>query len=104
LRLYYDGDELSISEEFDGTFALETSKLDIPANAALEQYKNLKTIEHCFRELKDFLELRPMYHYKNQRIKSHAFICFLSYYIYAMIDNQLSKAAINMSVEMLLNN
>jgi transposase len=95
---------LSINEEFDGIFTLETSKLDIPANTALEQYKNLKTIEWCFRELKDFLELRPMYHYKNQRVKAHVFICFLSYYIYSIIDQQLCKAKINMSVETLLDN
>ena len=95
---------LSINEEFDGIFTLETSKLDIPANTALEQYKNLKAIERCFRELKDFLELRPMYHYKNQRVKAHVFICFLSYYIYSIIDQQLCKAKINMSVETLLDN
>jgi transposase len=104
LEKSFEYSQVSINEEFDGIFALETSKLDISANVALEQYKNLKTIERCFRELKNFLELRPMYHYKNQRVKAHVFICFLSYYIYSIIDQQLSKAKINISVETLLDN
>ena len=45
-----------------------------------------------------------MYHYKDQRVKAHVFICFLSYYIYSIINQQLRKATINMSVEKLLDN
>ncbi len=41
-------------------------------------YKQLLEVERAFRTLKTTLELRPLYHHKDDRIASHVFICFLA--------------------------
>ena len=38
-------------------------------------------IERAFRNIKSFLQIRPIYPWKNRRIKAHVLICFLGYYL-----------------------
>ena len=45
-------------------------------------YKNLSVVEQAFRNLKTVsLEIRPVYHKKDDRIRSHVFLCVLAYYL-----------------------
>jgi transposase len=41
-------------------------------------YRQLADVENAFRTLKTTLELRPMYHRKEERIRSHIFLCWLA--------------------------
>jgi transposase len=79
-------DEGKIAEEqaLDGCYVIFT---DVPAESmskieAVNSYKRLIRVEHAFRSLKTTrLELRPVYHKKDDRIKCHVFICMLAYYL-----------------------
>ncbi len=45
-------------------------------------YKRLSFVEQAFRNLKTVqLEVRPVYHKKDERIRAHVFICLLAYYL-----------------------
>ena len=45
-------------------------------------YKKLGLVESAFRNLKTVqLEMRPVYHQKDDRIKAHLFLCMLAYYV-----------------------
>ena len=45
-------------------------------------YKKLSFVEEAFRNLKTVqLEVRPVYHKKDERIRSHVFVCLLAYYL-----------------------
>ena len=45
-------------------------------------YKALGGVERAFRSLKTaLLEMRPIYHKKDERIKAHVFMCMLAYYL-----------------------
>ena len=45
-------------------------------------YKKLEQVEIAFRNLKTVqLEMRPVYHSLDHRIKAHVFLCMLAYYI-----------------------
>jgi transposase len=45
-------------------------------------YKKLSFVEDAFRNLKTVqLEVRPVYHKKDDRIRAHVFICMLAYYV-----------------------
>lgn len=62
----------------DGKFLIQTNA-DLPAEEVIAAYKNLLQVETAFRHIKDFIRLRPIYHYNANRVKGHIFICVLAY-------------------------
>ncbi len=78
--------QAQISEEaaLDGLYVIRTpvpaAELDAPA--AVTAYKNLKNAERDFRSIKsDDLDLRPVYHRLEERVKAHVLICMLAAYL-----------------------
>jgi transposase len=68
----------------DGLYVIRTSlsrdKLD--ANAAVTAYKSLAHVERAFRSMKTVdLNVRPIFHYNEQRVRAHVFLCMLAYYV-----------------------
>jgi transposase len=79
-----DKDKIEKESALDGCYVVFTdvSKSDLSAKEAIETYKSLIQVEQAFRSLKTTqLEIRPVYHKTDNRIKCHVFICMLSYYI-----------------------
>ena len=78
-------DEIVKQEELlDGCYVIRT---DVPENKfnkleVVEAYRNLQKVEQAFKNLKTvMLELRPMYHKTDDRLKAHIFMVSLAYYI-----------------------
>jgi transposase len=67
-----------------GKFLLATTS-PLTANGAMESYKELRSVEDAFREIKNFVDIRPMFHSKDCRVKAHVFECVLSYLTEALI-------------------
>jgi len=70
--------------ELDGIYvirsSLETHKRT--ANDIVLDYKSLSQVERAFRSIKTTdLEVRPIYHYGENRVRTHLFICMLAYYV-----------------------
>ena len=68
----------------DGCYIIrsDVSQEKLSAKEIVETYRNLQKVEQAFRNLKTvLLELRPLYHKTDYRIKSHIFIASLAYYI-----------------------
>ena len=68
----------------DGLYVVRTSvgpeRLDTPA--VVETYKRLSAVERDFRALKgDDLLVRPIFHWREDRVRSHLFLCFLAAYV-----------------------
>lgn len=68
----------------DGVYILRTSvastKMD--ATTTVKAYKSLSQVEEAFRCYKSMdLKVRPIYHYKGDRVKAHIFLCMLAYYV-----------------------
>lgn len=80
---------LELEKRIDGTTVLRTSNREMTAEKIVAQYKELSQIEDSFRELADFIELRPMYHRKERRVRSHVFICVLSYLLEKILQRKL---------------
>jgi len=60
--------------------SLPKDKLD--ANAAVAAYKSLAHVERAFRSMKTVdLNVRPIFHYNEQRVRAHVFLCMLAYYV-----------------------
>ncbi len=76
--------EIDTEAGLDGIYIIRTSvspeRLD-PA-AVLDAYKGLKVVEADFRSLKAIdLDLRPIRHWTEQRVRAHVFICMLAAYL-----------------------
>ena len=62
----------------DGIFILLTDKKDLSIQKVVESYKNLKEVESLFYDLKNFVDIRPVRHWLETRVRAHVFICILS--------------------------
>ncbi len=75
---------LALEAALDGIYVV-TSNLsrDKPAAAeVVEGYKSLRNVEQAFRTMKTtLLELRPIFHRLEDRVRAHAFLCMLAYYV-----------------------
>jgi transposase len=46
-----------------------------------QTYKNLQYVERAFDAVKNLIEIRPVFHYKDTRVKWHILMCFFSYFL-----------------------
>jgi transposase len=84
--LTYTLDEAKIEQEscLDGCYVIYTdvSADDLTAVETVESYKSLMQVEQAFRNMKTVqLEIRPIFHKTDDRIRCHVFICMLAYYV-----------------------
>jgi len=94
-RLVWRLDDEAIQTEamFDGCYVVYT---DLPAERmskeeAIASYKKLSLVEEAFRNLKTvWLEVRPVYHKTDDRIRTHVFICMLAYYLQWHMQQRLA--------------
>ena len=79
-----DTEKIATEAALDGFYVIRTSvKQDILGPAGvITAYKNLKYVERDFRITKiDDLDLRPIYHYLQDRVRGHVLICMLACYL-----------------------
>lgn len=79
-------DDQSIAQEaaLDGIYVIRTSvpKTRLSSDDAVRSYKALSQVERAFRSLKTIdLEVRPIRHHLETRVKAHIFLCVLAQYV-----------------------
>jgi transposase len=82
----YRRDETRITEEaaLDGIYVIRTSvKLEaFGSEETVRAYKDLSKVEHAFRCMKTIdIKVRPIFHWLDDRIRAHVFLCMLAYYV-----------------------
>ncbi len=77
-KLRVDHTTVSRETHFDGKFLLRTSDETLSAADIAEGYKALYEAERGFRDLKSTIDIRPVYHHKDQRIQAHIQLCWLA--------------------------
>lgn len=75
-----------------GKFILVTNTAMKP-DEAMKAYKQLQTVENAFDEIKNFLDVRPIFHKKDIRVRAHVFVCVLSFLIERLIERFASETA-----------
>jgi hypothetical protein len=68
----------------DGVYVLRTpvAKGELDTEATVSSYKSLSTVERAFRSCKTIdLEVRPVYHWNEDRVRAHVFLCLLAYHL-----------------------
>jgi hypothetical protein len=71
----------------DGKWLLRTSDLTLTAEDLAAAYKQLLAVERGWRDLKGALGLRPVFHYREDRIRGHVQLCWLALLLIRVIEN-----------------
>jgi len=94
-----DENALKQAELMDGKLLLVTNVADLTPPEVVKRYKALADIERGFRVLKSEIEIAPVYHRLPERIRAHAFVCFLALIVYRVMRQRLKLAKSDLSPE-----
>lgn len=84
-------------KRLEGKYVIATSLPDIDAQEAVVLYKQLIEVEQNFRQLKDVLALRPIYHQTPHRVRAHIFVAALALLLQCLLERTLHEADVNLS-------
>ncbi len=86
-KLVIDKANLKAEKRLDGKFLLSTTDPTIPPADLARLYKGLLEVERSWRDLKQVLEVRPVYHRLEDRIRAHVTLCFLALMLIRIAEN-----------------
>jgi len=87
-RLRIDRQRIAAEARLDGKFLLSTSDPDLSAEDVALGYKNLLEAERGFRDLKTTIELRPVFHRLEHRIRAHVLLSWLALLLIRVAERQ----------------
>ena len=88
---------LPAEKALEGKYVIQTEESDLSAVQAVEAYKDLSEVERSFRELKDLVEMRPIYHHRPKRVRAHIFVAALAFLLTCALEKKLKAAGVSMS-------
>jgi hypothetical protein len=77
-------EQIQTEAALDGIYVLRTSVADteLATGEVVRSYKNLEQVERAFKTFKGpELEIRPIHHHLDDRVRAHVFLCMLAYYL-----------------------
>ena len=98
--LRIDRAAVAVDAHLDGKFLLRTSDPTLSAADVATGYKQLLEVERSWRDMKTTLELRPVYHRRPDRIRSHVLLCWLSLLLVRIAENATGETWRNLRVEL----
>ena len=87
-RLEIDRTVAREEEHLDGKFLISSSDDELSADQLAVYYKQLKEVERAWRDQKHILDLRPIYHRKEERIRAHVLLSFLALLLTRVIETR----------------
>jgi len=85
-------DQIAAEAALDGIYVLRSTcpADELSTAAVVRVYKQLKTAERAIRTLKSALEVRPIRHWLEERVRAHFFLCLLAYYACFELQRRLA--------------
>jgi len=93
---------LQREKRIEGKYLIATSEASLGALEALRMYKELSEVERGFRCLKDVLEMRPIYHKSEKRVRAHIFVAALALLLTRVLERRLKDGGVTLSAEQAL--
>lgn len=93
-----DIDKIERDKKYDGYYGIITNTKLNPKQI-IEQYHTLWKVEETFRTLKNHLEIRPVFHWTEKRIKGHIVMSFVAYIMQRTLELELERNKIEYSHE-----
>jgi transposase len=94
---YFECDSFEHERRIEGKYVIITSEKTLGVVDAIALYKDLSEVERGFRQLKDVLSLRPIYHQVEPRVRAHLFVAALALLIQRLLARRLTDAGIDFS-------
>ena len=88
---------LGREKKIEGKYVIMTSEKGLSVLDAVAMYKELTEVESGFRQLKDVLALRPIYHQIEMRVKAHIFVAALALLVQRLLGRRLNEAGMDLS-------
>ncbi|MDN5933175.1 MAG: transposase [Pseudonocardia sp.] len=86
-RLRVDAAAVKREGHLDGKWLLRTSDPTLTPEDLAAAYKQLLAVEHGWRDMKSSLGLRPVFHYREDRIRAHIQLCWLALLLTRVVEN-----------------
>jgi transposase len=99
-RLRIDRAKIAAEAKLDGKFLLSTSDPDLSAEDVALGYKNLLEAERGFRDLKTTIELRPVFHRLEHRIRAHVLLSWLALLLIRVAERQTGQTWRRIALEL----
>ena len=82
-RFERDPERIEDEARLDGIYVIRATvpKEEMEPEAAVAAYKSLSQVERAFRSEKTDLDVRPLHHHTEPRVRAHVFLCMLAYYV-----------------------
>jgi transposase len=94
---FFEHANLKQEKAIEGKYLIQTEERDISPTQAVEIYKELSEVERAFRQLKDVIEMRPIYHQNSARVQAHVFVASLAFLLDRALEKQLQSAHLDIS-------
>ena len=85
--LRIDAGKARAEENLDGKYLLRTSDPKMTAEDIALGYRQLLEVERGWRDMKQVIDLRPVYHRKEERIRAHVILCWLALLLARIAEN-----------------
>jgi transposase len=88
---------LGREKKIEGKYVIMTSEEGLSILDAVALYKELTEVEGGFRQLKDVMAMRPIYHQIETRVKAHIFVAALALLVQRLLGRRLEEAGLDVS-------
>ncbi|MGI5135670.1 IS1634 family transposase [Streptomyces sp. CA-106110] len=85
--LRIDKKKIAAEEKLDGKYLLRSSDPELSTEDIALGYKQLLEVERGWRDMKQLLDLRPVYHRREDRIRAHVLLCWLALLLIRVAEN-----------------
>jgi hypothetical protein len=90
-KLRVDAAKVKAEANFDGKYLLRSSDPALSAEDIAVGYKQLLEVERGWRDMKSVLDLRPVYHRLEERIRAHVLLCWLALLLVRIIETRTDR-------------
>lgn len=96
-RFFEHPRNLKREQALEGKYLIQTEERNLGPLEAVRIYKELSEVERAFANLKDVIELRPIYHQTEKRVQAHLFVAALAFLLHRALEKKLKAAGLDLS-------
>jgi transposase len=94
-----DRAKLRAERRVEGTYLLQTNDRALDTVQTVAAYKELLMVERAFRELKGLMEMRPIYHQTQARVRAHLFVAHLALLLGCALHKALTRTKLTLALD-----
>ena len=88
---------LKREQAYEGMYVIQTEEPNLTPVQAVTLYTERSEVERAFANLKDVIDLRPIYHQTDDRVEAHIFVATLAFLLHRAIEKKLKAAGQDLS-------